>query len=295
MQAKSFEFNVADFSILIESKDNSLLVFEDGYTHFISETSKRDKDFDVTVEAYCGIPDLFKKEDEKVFEAKQDGFKLWRIEKTRGGFKFIIQNQRSIGKIQQVAFATNSFKNWKIYCEEIEQDGHRFICPLLYPFGPLLMYYLTYNSDALMVHASGVFDGENGRIFSGFSGVGKSTMAKIWQSNGSKIINDDRLIIRKIKQNYYFYNTPMFYEDEPKKSPLNYIYLPFHSPKNSFEKLNVKNAVESFFPFCIQHSYNSELMERHLDVISDLCSVIPVSKLGVVPTKEVITFIKDND
>ena len=89
-----------------------------------------------------------------------------------------------------------------------ETDGK--ILPLKYPLGPIIMHYMTLKADAVMMHASCAFDGVKARIFSGFSGAGKSTMSKIWSEARNQIINDDRLIIRKQGDDYVVYNTPMY-------------------------------------------------------------------------------------
>jgi len=47
-----------------------------------------------------------------------------------------------------------------------------------------------------MIHASGVNNAGHGYIFSGVSGKGKSTMAKLWDNSGARVIHDDRLILR---------------------------------------------------------------------------------------------------
>jgi dephospho-CoA kinase len=75
-----------------------------------------------------------------------------------------------------------------------------------------------------------------GRVFSGVSGIGKSTMAEIWRNIGAQVINDDRLIIRIVKDgSIVMFNTPMTYSDSYKSTPLNHLYLPFHSKEKCLE------------------------------------------------------------
>ena len=143
-----------------------------------------------------------------------------------------------------------------------------------------------------MIHASGVSESGTGRIFSGFSGVGKSTMAKLWEKEGSLLINDDRLIIRQRGDDFYIHNTPMPYRDIPKVSRLDAIYLPYHAPANKMEPLSLLKAVSKVMAYCIIHGYNKEHLEHHLAFLTRLCSKLPVSLLGVVPDRQVIPFIK---
>ena len=71
------------------------------------------------------------------------------------------------------------------------------IDPFEYPLDGLILYYLTVINGDIMIHASGVNNAGEGYLFSGVSGKGKSTMAKIWDNYGAKVIHDDRLVIRK--------------------------------------------------------------------------------------------------
>ena len=66
--------------------------------------------------------------------------------------------------------------------------------PFEYPLDGLILYYLTVISGDIMIHASGVNHDGHGYIFSGVSGKGKSTMAKLWDDYGARVIHDDRLI-----------------------------------------------------------------------------------------------------
>ena len=289
---KEVFLNIADFIICLRSKSEAPLFIENGYKNFLVE--KPFENIDINIEVFDHIPnEILKSEKKKIYSAVMDDKALWEISEAENELRFDIFQQKSSTEIQQIAFCDKSYGNWKIFTSSFEnEDGNIGICPLLYPMGPLIMYYLTVKNDAIMIHASGVFDGEKGRIFSGFSGVGKSTMGNIWQTEGSELINDDRLIIRKKKDGFYFYNTPMFYEDKPKKAKLDEIYLPYHHPENILESLNGIKAVASLMSYCIQHGYDKSIISHHLNVISQICAAVPVSKLGFVPNKSVISFLK---
>jgi hypothetical protein len=47
--------------------------------------------------------------------------------------------------------------------------------------------------------------------------------------------------------------------------------------------------------YSIQHGYNREFLQHHMDFLGDLVSEVPVYSLGVVPDKEIIKFVKEND
>ena len=277
---------VADFKIKIQSEDVADIIFEEGYApFFVSDYSGKP---DVTINAIKGIPKDLLVKDNLLFEAKNQQLDFFSIYQQGTSYKLIIYDQQNINTVQQVAVLNNELNEWKIYCN---QDDNNKINPLLYPLGPLVLYYLTVKFDAIMLHASGVFDGTQGRLFSGFSGVGKSTMAGLWQKAGSKIINDDRLIIRKNNNGYTMHNTPMFYVDIPKEAPLHSIYLVHHSAENTIKKLNGAIAVSRIMAHCIQHGYNNNFIQHHLEFLSQLCNNISVYDVGFKPDISIVDFI----
>lgn len=163
--------------------------------------------------------------------------------------------------------------------------------PLAYPIDGLLLYYLTVISGDIMIHASGVNCKGKGYIFSGISGKGKSTIASLWESAGAEVIHDDRLIIRRKKDGYTFFNTPVYESDEPKKSKLNAIYLLEHGRENEIMPVSGATAASLVLANCIQHNWNREIVADLLEVVSLMCERIPVFRLYFRPEKSIVDFI----
>ncbi|NDP21250.1 MAG: hypothetical protein GZ091_09240 [Paludibacter sp.] len=280
--------NIADFQINLLSETE--MVFEIGYEPFFLTTKNYISD--INIQCFSEIPTLPHHFQKPVFEAENDTQKFYSIYKMDNDLVFLIYNQQNINEIQQYAVLDESFKNWKIYSHS-NPEGQ--INPLRYPMGPIVMQYLTVKSEAVMIHASCVFDGEKGRIFTGFSGAGKSTMSKIWAEAGNLIINDDRLIIRKTREGYFAYNTPMYYADEPKKAPLSSIFLIKHSPENKIIKLSGALAVSKVLAFCIQNNFDKYFIANNLNFIAELSTQVAVYELGVVPDMNIINYVLTNE
>lgn len=274
--------SIANFNIQLNSELSIQL--EIGYAKFIVSDVEEP---DIVVECrQIGAEDVLC-EAEKVFSSSNDEQQFYDVYKKDDDFLFAIYDQQSRTDIQHFARLNNSLKNWIIWSKV--KNGA--IDPLQYPMGPVLLHYAVLSTDAVMMHASGVFDGEKGRMFSGFSGVGKSTISKIWEKEGNLLINDDRLIIRKEEDGYFIYNTPMFYEDKPKRAPLDAVYLIYHSPENTIEKLTGAVAVTGIMAFSIQNNYDQQFVLHHLDFFTEMCNEVPVYRLGFVPDKQVVEFV----
>ena len=282
--------SVAGFTIKLISQSADISL-EEGYTPFVLPKYKGKAD--ILINAIPGIPEELLQRAELLFEGSNELQKFFSVYKFGQSYKIIVYNQQNINSVQQVAVVSDDFSEWKVYSNLLNDSNA--VCPLQYPLGPLVLYYLTVKYDAIMIHASGCFDGQKGRIFSGFSGVGKSTMSRLWQQSNCVIVNDDRLIIRKESDGYVMHNTPMFYADMPKKAPLNSINLIRHSPENTIKKLSGATAVSRVMVNCIQHGYNKEAIGHHLTFLSQLCGQVSVYEVGFKPDISIVDFIKANE
>ncbi len=292
---KTFTYlQIAKFTISVSSAEDHKVFIADGYLPFVIDKPLNN---DIVIVVHPQIPASLINTENILYKAMIGSNDFWIICKYNKGYKFIIYKQEKPNEIQQIALVDEGFTKWEVYMypQENKKTGLSELEALQYPLGPLILYYLTVNHEAIMIHASGIFDGEKGRIFSGFSGVGKSTMAQLWKNAGSILINDDRLIIRRINNQYHFFNTPMFYADEPKSALLTHLYLPYHSAENKYNLISGSRAVARLLAYCIQHGYNKAHMQHHLSFLTTLCSQLPVAELGVVPTPNIISFIKEYD
>ena len=283
----NYEFclNIADFIIQIKSD----IVFqpETGYECFLTD-KKQTADFVLNCKAEIAA-DIFAGQ-KPVFEAENEQQKFYDIYRHNEGLGFVIYNQQQRNTIQQIAILDKDFRNWTIYSSK-KSDYN----PLRYPMGPIIMHYMTIKTNSVMMHASCAFDGQRARMFSGFSGVGKSTMSRIWAEAGNTIINDDRLIIREIENKFFVYNTPMYYRDIPKKAPLNAVYLIHHSPENKIQKLKGALAASRTMAFCIQNNYDRSFVAERIGFFARLAAAVDIYDLGFVPNASVVEFIKAHE
>lgn len=67
---------------------------------------------------------------------------------------------------------------------------------------------LLFQNSGFILHASACLINGEANIFTGFSGIGKSTIIRLLKNN-YQILADDSIIIRKIKNTFYLYQTPI--------------------------------------------------------------------------------------
>jgi hypothetical protein len=160
--------------------------------------------------------------------------------------------------------------------------------PLEYPLDGLILYYLTVINKDIMIHASGVNFSGQGFLFTGISGKGKSTMARLWNDSGAMVVHDDRLILRRSGNGYRMFNTPVYDSDIPLDSVLDRIYIIEHGDDDRLLQIRESSAVSQVMANCIQHSWDPGIISGLLDSVSEMCRIIPTFKLQFIPHAGVI-------
>ena len=166
--------------------------------------------------------------------------------------------------------------------------------PMCYPVDGLLLYYLTALRGDIFIHGSGVLHKDRGYLFTGRSGKGKTTMAGIFHKEGSKVVHDDRLILRQKDGGVYMYNTPVYNNEKNKKSLLSSIYIIEHGSSNEVLALRQPEAMTAVMANCIQHHWNISLIEKLTETIHRLVMMVNTKELKFVPDSTVIKYIESD-
>ena len=171
--------------------------------------------------------------------------------------------------------------------------------PLAYPMGEILIINLLSQGLGVLVHGCGVAIGEDqGILFSGTSGAGKSTIASIWAKQpGVEVLSDDRVIIRCDGDGLWMYGTPFHGTAgyaSPRAIPLKNIFFLEHAKRNVIRPVTPTEAiaqllVRSFPPF-----WDREGMDFTLQALERLSQSIECYDLEFVPDTSVISIVLDN-
>jgi hypothetical protein len=291
----SYNLNIADYNIRIESAPGGPeLTPSERFTSFITE----DKVSDLLVRVHRNLLNL-PADAEKVFHAPlyeeingKPGLKnenFWSIYKHRNSHYIKTIFPLSVDRKSAVLRFSLTSREWDLY---IDFEGET-ADPLEYPLDSLVLYYLTAISGDIMIHASGVNHSGYGYIFSGVSGRGKTTIARLWNDAGGRVIHDDRLIIRRIDGQFRMFNTPVYRNDTPSSSKITRIYLIDHGKENLVAPVKGAAAVSLLIANCIQHNWDTGIVARLMGSVSLMCNVIPVIKLYFRPDRSVIDFLHD--
>jgi hypothetical protein len=293
----SYNLNIAGYRIKFESTDDGPdLMPSERFQRFLSN----DTGTDILINIHSGKYEL-PLDAVKVFNAPyveeingikvKKNEKFWNVHKKdndlfiRTSFPLSTEKKKAILK-----FSLTSTE-WDMWIEGAGRETD----PMEYPLDGLILYYITSIHNSIMIHASGINNAGKGYLFSGISGKGKTTMAKLWDKSGCMVIHDDRLIIRKTGSEYIMYNTPVYKNDSPRESKIDRFFLIEHGKKNRIIPVKGAECVSLVMANCIQHNWNREVIDRLLGSVSELCADIPVSKLFFTPDRTVIDHILENE
>ncbi len=294
---RSYNLYIAGYNIRIESSSDGpeLTPSEKFLNYFCFENNP-----DIILKVHSGkfnIPDGAKKVFDAPFVEELNGIRIKKNDKFwdiyKHGNSLYVSAIFPYSNKHREAILQFSLENreWDLWLDSMDDEAD----PMEYPLDGLILYYLTVIHGNIMIHASGVYYKGQGYLFSGISGSGKSTMAKLWTMTGVKIIHDDRLIIRKEGMGYMMYNTPVYDNDEPRESWLDRIYVIEHGKENKLKTLREAESVSSMMANCIQHNWNTEIIAGLLDSVSDLSAAVPVARYFFKPDKSAIEYILTNE
>uniref|UniRef100_A0A7V6DPF3 Radical SAM protein n=1 Tax=Desulfobacca acetoxidans TaxID=60893 RepID=A0A7V6DPF3_9BACT len=147
-----------------------------------------------------------------------------------------------------------------------------------------------------LLHSCGVMCENQGWLFVGMSGAGKSTIAKIWQAAGGKILGDDRIVLRRKSGLLRIFGTPWPGElgiASPDSAPLKNLFFLEKSSRNYIRPLRPLEVVARLVACSFLPLYNKEGMEAILDFFSQATRDISCHELGFIPEPGVIDFLRE--
>lgn len=150
---------------------------------------------------------------------------------------------------------------------------------------------LLLRHQGLLLHAAFIkYDGK-GILFTGPSGIGKSTQADLWKKHlGAEIINGDRAILRK-EGSWTAYGSPYagssgIYRNE--KAPLSAIVVLKQGKENILETLSGREAFAEVYPQLALCRWDKQFMEKATDLCLALLQNVPVYRLSCLPSESAV-------
>lgn len=150
--------------------------------------------------------------------------------------------------------------------------------------------------DRLILHASFLSTAYGGLLFSGPSGIGKSTQARLWQTlEGSTILNGDRPILSRSQGQWFAHGSPYagssrYYVRQQR--PITAIIMLEQGSACVIRRLEQAEAFQRLYAGTVINVWNSAYVQRVCDLLIDLSASVPVYHLRCTPDVRAVETVK---
>lgn len=242
----------------------------------------------------------------KIYNAKplfitthfQDGSENWRLLKK--GHSYIYKSP--LEEKKQFMSVNRDFNKVTAYLLPKKEKGKIWnSSDIIYDFlQVLLINYFAQRKQAIFTHSIGVRDLDGrGLLFTGKSGCGKSTTARLWHKHSkAMVLNDDRIIVTKNNGKFFIHGSPWHGEfsdylaSRIESAPLEKLFFIYHAPKNTIRQISQKEAFSFLYPALFPTFWDKTCLGNIASFSQDLIRDIPCYKFGFVNDKKVIEFVR---
>ena len=186
-------------------------------------------------------------------------------------------------------------------CENIRicylKKGTRCVSEFRNSFAHLDIETIMLRRNRLCFHASCVHTDFGGILFSGESGIGKSTQADLWCKYRNAVqINGDRPILSLDDEEKWFaWGSPYAGSSlchVNQKSPIRAIFMLKQSDTCQVRRLSMPEAFKAVWQGITIHNWNKTFVERASELVMNLISSIPVYEYACTPDEQAVLFLE---
>lgn len=279
----ALKISIAGITIGIRT-DNPILVTE-GFNPFVTENIE---DFEVILKETDNLEDILFPKGKQVFsniifsvyEDKNDEYRVFHDHKES-------DRRYAIGR-----FLSDSK-------EEIQylSDSREFFSETNNTFSHIALEEILLRKDAMILHSSFIDTVYGGILFSGVSGIGKSTQADLWiKYRNAVLINGDRTILRKDNEKWRAYGSPYAgssrcYVNESRE--LAAIVMLEQSEECRIRRLRPGEAFVRLYAGMIVNTWNSEYVIKLSKLIEEVIKEIPVYLFSCTADEDAVKMLED--
>jgi hypothetical protein len=164
---------------------------------------------------------------------------------------------------------------------------------------PLPVVALLSGRQGLFMHSCAVALQEEGILFTGVSGSGKSTMADLWRRFGppsARVIDDEHILVRQINESTMLYGAP--WSRGPRvatlsRTPLKAIFFLSHGLQNQCIALSPSEALAELLSQVFLPVWSREQLELTLQTGAALLKGVVCYRLPFVPNERIVGFVQE--
>ena len=146
------------------------------------------------------------------------------------------------------------------------------------------------------LHSSFVLYKGRALVFTGPSGIGKTTQAELWRDfQGAEIINGDACLLRELEDGWHAFGTPVHGSSpycENKDAPLAALVALEQGPENRLERLDSFAALTACLPEFYRPQMDPATQDIFWGAVDSLFRKTPVYRLVCRPDRDATELVK---
>ncbi len=154
----------------------------------------------------------------------------------------------------------------------------------------ILHTLLLAREGGFLLHAAGAVRNARAFLFAGFSGAGKTTIARLAPPDAT-LLTDEISYVRRQQDQYYAFGTPFTGElarlGENLRVPIAAVYLLAKGPENKIEPLGPAGAARALLENILFFAQDPELVKLVFQAACDFVCRVPIRRLTFAPDARV--------
>ena len=164
---------------------------------------------------------------------------------------------------------------------------------------PFLMCYmmLLLENNGLIMHSAGVSIDDNGYVFCGESGKGKTTISNLFKSAlGNVCLTDETLVFRKKNDEFYVYGSPWKGSGDNifsnKKVAVRNIFFIEHGKENMFAQIEMNEMISIMLKQAFPYFWDKSLMLKSFALLTDITNNVKGKRFYFLPEASAVSFFE---
>jgi hypothetical protein len=201
----------------------------------------------------------------------------------------------STGKPFLLAHFSPGYDRCEIYSKE--DNFYKALKEDAFPFLEVMLSNALSLRKGIIMHSCGIADNGKGYLFSGKSGNGKSTMARLWGEEAT-VLSDERVMICREGRHFVIMGIPRNTSFTPVSSitcRLKKIFFIEHASEFRCEPLSYQASLTQLLLRSSLPLWDKAALNRAVDLLQSLGSRILCFRLGFLPDSSVIKYVRSRE
>lgn len=158
---------------------------------------------------------------------------------------------------------------------------------LNYPYDQAILINRLLHRQVTVVHGAGIVHNGRGFVFFGPSGIGKTTISRLWVKRGARLLNDDRVAVYRSEQGTWHVAGTPWHGEEPivstERAPLAAVVRLRQAATPSVRQLSPVEGLSEILGCALIPFFSREGIERAMDLFGAMIETVPVVELSFRP------------